>query len=278
MAAPETIRVAGLKIVAMDPMGIGVIVPPAPQTAERVFAEHPDIMVAIDGPMFSVCSGQPDDYDRYQCGRVDYYLHDSQRGVHVSGRRDHDDNGVTFSLSPAGFTAARGNAPAPGATVAIQCYPGLVEEGRVAVSQRTSGPDSQANGRVAMGLLRDGRLFFAYARMSMWNFANALVTAGAVWAGYTDGGGSSSLVQRLANGTLEGSDADDPRGRRVPSWLVWRDPARSGGSAPPGSRLSIPTASYAVPGAIAGTALLLTYLYLRRKSVAASVAGLGLRL
>lgn len=212
-----------LTLVAFDPAGLGVVTPARPSTAEDVFRSQPDVLVAIGGPMFSFCEGQPRDYGRYDCGRVNYALRDEDRGTHIPGLRSNDQDGVTFSVVGGALVAARGNAPAPGARVSIQTYPGLVEDGQVAVGSPTSGPDSENNGRVGLGVLRDGRAFFAYARCSLRVFAERLRSAGAVWAGYTDGGGSSSLVTRLG-AELVGVDADDPRGRRLPSWVVWSSP------------------------------------------------------
>lgn len=210
-----------LTMIAFDPAGIGVIVPPIPNTAADVFREHPEVEVAIDGPMFTICPGQPRNYDQYQCGTVSYRLYDAQRQTSVAGERSKDDVGLTFSLIGGRLIAARGNAPAPGATVAVQTYPGLVENGAIGVGNPETGPNAESNWRVAMGILRDGRAFFAHGRDSMFGFSTALRDAGAVWAGYTDGGGSASLVRRDQGGRLVGSDPDDPGGRRVPSWVVW---------------------------------------------------------
>ena len=212
-----------LTLIAFDPAGLGVVIPARPSTAEDVFRAHPDVLIAIGGPMFGFCEGQPRDYGRYECGRVDYALRDDARGARVPGLRSNDRVGVTFSVVGGSLVAARGNAPAAGARVSVQTYPGLVEDGQIAVSARTSGPDAENNGRVGLGVLRDGRAFFAYARCSMRVFAERLREAGATCAGYTDGGGSSSLVTRTA-GELVGVDADDPRGRRLPSWVVWSSP------------------------------------------------------
>lgn len=215
---------SSLTLVALPPEGLGIVVPARPATAEEVFAANPDVAAVIGGPMFGFCDGQPHDYARYDCGVVRYALADARRGVRVAGARENDARGLTFSVVGTQLAVARGNAPAPGATVAVQTYPGLVEDGAVAVGAPTGGPDAEVNGRVAMGVLRDGRAFFAYGRTSLRAFAERLRDAGATWAGYTDGGGSSSLVVRDAAGALIGVDADDPRGRRLPSWIVWAPP------------------------------------------------------
>ena len=247
MSAPEVIRAPGIKILAMSAAGFGVVVPPTPSTAGQLFAAHPEIVAAIDGPMFSICPGQPNDYAAYQCGRVNFTLLDRGRGVVQDAKPANLGHGVTFSLVGSTLLAARGAGAAPGATVAVQTYPGLVEDGQIAVGQPASGPNTETTGRIAMGVLRDGRMFFAYGRVPMHQFAVSLRDAGAAWAGYTDGGGSSSLVQRMADGSLAGSDADDPHGRRVPSWIVWSPGA--GGGAGTGGRSGGLTqqTSYAVP-------------------------------
>ena len=260
MSAPEVIRAPGIKILAMSAAGFGVVVPPTPTTAAQLFAAHPEVVAAIDGPMFSICPGQPSDYAAYQCGRVNFTLLDRGRGVAQDARQANLSNGVTFSLVGSNLLAARGAGVAPGATVAVQTFPGLVEDGQIAVGQPASGPNTETTGRIAMGILRDGRMFFAYGRLPMHQFAVSLRDAGAVWAGYTDGGGSSSLVQRMADGSLVGSDADDPRGRRVPSWVVWSPPRQGAGQ-----RGLAQQTSYAVPMLILAGAVTAAILIARRR-------------
>lgn len=242
MSAPVARQIGGLKLVLMDPAGAGVVVPSSPQNAADMFAQHAEVQAAIDGPMFGFCENTTHSYASYSCGRVDYLLLDMWRNVSVGGQSSYASRGVTFSVVNGRMTAARGRSVARGASVAFQCYPGLVEDGSIAVRRKDSGPDTQRVGRVAVGLMRDGSMFFAYAATSMYEFAEMLRSAGALWAGYTDGGGSSSLVVRGSDGALYGSDSDDPRGRRVPSWIVWSDP-RSGVTA---SRPNVPPPSYDV--------------------------------
>ena len=254
MTQPEVISTAGLKLVAFAPEGLGVLVPAAPSTAETLFREHPEVILAADGPMFSLCPGEPPDpqYTRYRCGIVDYGLIDVARGVSVRSR--YTGKGVTLSLVGGRLVGSRGWSPAAGASVAVQGYPGLVEAGRVAVGERPTGDNAVPNGRVAVGVLTDGRAFMAYARTDMRTFAERLAGAGAQWAAYTDGGGSSSLVLRRPTGELVGSDSDDPRGRRVPSWIVWAPAATSRQTVgPTGTRLVLPgaSASTAVPWVLA---------------------------
>lgn len=232
MSAIRISSSGGLKLVLLDPSGAGVVVPRNPQTAEQMFSENPDVTAAIDGPMFGFCEGTPRTYNQYTCGRVDYFLKDAARGVEVRGNSAYNRRGITFSLVNGRLLVSGGRSPDPRASVAFQCYPGLVERGNIAVSRRDSGPDSESVGRIAVGTMRDGTMFFAHARVSLHQFAVLLRDAGAVWAGYTDGGGSSSLVTRDEQGRLIGSDSDDPRGRRVPSFIVWSASRASSGAQP----------------------------------------------
>ena len=217
----EILRTSRPKVVALSPEGLGVVVPEHPETARQMFAAHPDVMAAVDGPMFGYCPGQPHNYATYQCGKVDYLLQDTRSGVNLPAKPGNEGKGITVSLVGNRLVGSRGASPAPSAIAAVQLYPALVIEGRAVEGLS----DTDRTGRVAVGILRDGRLGFAYTAASMPDFAALLASAGFVWAGYTDGGGSSSLVTR-EDGMLRGTDTDDPDGRRVPSWIVWREPDR----------------------------------------------------
>ena len=225
-ATVEIVSARNPKLLGVPPGGLGVIVPPTPITARTLFAQNPGVVLAVDGPMFSYCAGEPHDYDRYQCGSVDFLLSDTRTGVSVPGKPEFQSSGITFSISNGQIVGQPGRNPQPGSVAAFQLYPTLVQNGRVVVSERPpEHPDGQSNHRIAFGKLNDGRAFFAYGYASMYDFAQQLLGEGAVSAGYTDGGGSASLVMRMPDGSLQGSDANDPGGRRVPSWIVWtRDP------------------------------------------------------
>jgi hypothetical protein len=212
-----------LTIVAFPAAALGVVVPPEPWTAETLFGWDGSIAAAVDGPMFGYCAGQPHDYASYRCGVVDYYLRDKVAGVDVPGKADTAGVGLTISVKGGTAYVGAGRAPLPEADVAFQLYPGLVIGGEVDVRPAAAGSaNAERNHRVAVGVLSDGRAAFARAYLSMYDFAVALRQAGFVAAGYTDGGGSASLVTREESGGLLGSDSDDPRGRRVPSWIVAR--------------------------------------------------------
>lgn len=114
-------------------------------------------------------------------------------------------NGEAFVTS--GSTIARG------ADVAVQLYPSLVRNGQNIASRST---DAERTWRAALVMLDKKTLAFAIGqRVSMYEFAEALIAAGARDAGYTDGGGSTSLWSK-ANATRFGSAEN----RAVPSWLV----------------------------------------------------------
>lgn len=220
----ELVSPSAPKLLAFSPAGLGAIVTPRPVTARELFAAHPDVVAAIGGPMFSFCEGEPRDYGRYQCGAVDYKLLDRVRGASVAGK--YPRRGATLSLVRGEARVLDGDATPAGADVAIQGYPAIVRDGAVAVSRKPpTDYDGQPAGRVAYGTLSDGRAFFAYSYTSIYDFALQLIALGAYDAIYTDGGGSSSLVMRMPDGSLVGSDADDPGGRRLPSWVVWSQPA-----------------------------------------------------
>lgn len=216
----EVLRASGPKVIALPAHGFAVFVPREVQTARQLFAEHPEIVAAVDGPMFDYATGEPRSYATYRRGRVSYALGDTSTGANVAPVPGNERRGITLSLVDGRLVGSVGGTPALGADAWAQLYPSLVVNG--AVTQGLT--DSDRTWRVAVGILRDGRLGFAEGAMSMQAFADALASAGFVWAGYTDGGGSASLVTRDESGALRGSDPDDPDGRRVPSWIAWRRP------------------------------------------------------
>jgi len=219
----EIIRSRNPKIVAFPASALGVVAPANPAAARAVFGANPDVMLAVDGPMFEYCEGQPHDYAVYTCGTVRYLLQDNLSGVSVPGLPGYEDKGITISVVGGTAIGSLRRSPVPGASVAIQLSIGLVEDGAIGVRDHPpDDPSGQNDHRLAVGIMPDGKIAFAYARAPVYEFAVMLRDAGMRWAGYTDGGGSSSLVMRKPDGSLEGTDADDPDGRRVPSWIVAR--------------------------------------------------------
>lgn len=179
-----------------------------------------DLKAALDGPMFSNCSSGS--YAASTCADIRYLHLDRVAGISIASERPTD--GITLGTRGDGSIAfaVRGTSIPDDARIAVQLFPPLVVDGEVVASN--VGTNAESTRRAAAGLLEDGRIAFAVASgVSMVAFAQMLRSAGFVWAGYTDGGGSTSL---LANGEHVGS----PERRRVASFLVAREPSWGGGS------------------------------------------------
>lgn len=162
----------------------------------------------LDGPMFTKCDPSGS-YASQDCGHVVYQHFDLSSGVSFESKRS--SVGMTISVMPDGSTvAASGSTAAQGARLSVQLYPKLVVQG-----QPASVADQGVFGYVAaLAVMRDGRMAFVIGRnMSLPTFARQLADAGAVYAGYTDGGGSASLA------TLDGYVGSSEH-RRVLTWLV----------------------------------------------------------
>lgn len=197
----------------------------------------------LDGPMFDKCdSGQP--YSQQTCGEV-LYRHYDLSGINIPS--SFPDRGITISVLGNGTArAARGADVAAGAKVAVQLYPELVWDGE---PSRVSDVDVKT--RAALAIMSDGRLAFVVAQpMTMPQFARLLAQAGAVYAGYTDGGGSASMA---TNDYYAGSTEH----RRVVTWLFAKM-----------RESSVVTAVRASPGSSAAIALviggLITYAVWKR--------------
>ena len=174
--------------------------------------ERSGAMAALDGPMFTACDGSEpprEGYARYQCGTVHYRHLDRAAGIDTPSL--HPSRGLTISVAGGQASAALGDQPAPSADVAVQLYPALVYQGEV---QRTVA--TVYNHVAALAVMRDGRLAMAVGRsMSMPTLAQRLIEAGALYAGYTDGGGSAALITPTQY-------AGSGEHRRVVTWLVVR--------------------------------------------------------
>lgn len=217
-------RSSNPKIIAVPADGVGIVVPLHPATARQIYDAHKDVFASVNGPMLDFCPGEPHDYATYQCGTHLSLLRDRVAGVGIEGTSNTAARGITISIRNGVAKGSRHRSPDPRALVAFQLYPGMVEDGRIAIGEKPpEDPDSRGANRVAVGILGDGRIGFAYSYASMIAFARQLQAAGFSWAGYTDGGGSSSMITRGDDGQLRGSDPDDPGGRRVGSFIVWRE-------------------------------------------------------
>jgi len=210
--------------IAATPRGAGFV----PQTAAQVAAAG--YAAVLNGPMFSLCSGESArvaqdhpgctgncTYQYTQCESLDYAHVDAGAGIYAAG--DNPGRGIVLAVVDGRGVASTGGVPSS-AAVAVQLYPALVAEG---VAQNTSagGSNLETVWRSALALMGDGTFALVVGRMTMAGFAGALRAAGAVAAGYTDGGGSTAL---LAEGTRVGSSENRP----VPSWLVVGEPGGGG--------------------------------------------------
>ncbi len=135
MPAP-TLRVAGrLTLIEFPPDMLGLYVQPAgpdqgvPLTADQVLRANPSVVALLNGPMFDLCPGQPDDYGAYTCGRFRYLHADAGAGVLAPGTNP--SSGLTIAVVNGQGLAFPGAADPPGATFALQLYPALVAGGAV---------------------------------------------------------------------------------------------------------------------------------------------------
>lgn len=204
--------VGPLKVVSFPPQDLRLEVDlldgraTRPETAAQVIDRiRPDAICA--GPMFEFFQSGSN-YATYDIARLIYRYLDVQSSVNVAS--SYPTRGGTISV--VGNVAAfnRGDGIQPGSTVAIQGYPSLVEEGR---NVANASIDTHAEGRCAVGILNTGEVFFALATLGMYEFARQLIAAGAMWAIYTDGGGSATLFAK--NAFSIGLSA-----RRLPCYLM----------------------------------------------------------
>jgi hypothetical protein len=201
-----------LTIAAFQPSQLGILALPnadgtvTPIGPGDVLTYAPNIDAAINGPMYDTCGGADD--ASASCDIVDFLQYDSQRGVSLPGSRP--GQGIVISVVNGVATASDTIAVPPGASVSVQCYPSIVEN-----SVTTNPADSTVEMRSALAILNDGRLAFALAQegATMPQFAQALMRAGATYAGYTDGGGSAHLVTQSG---IQGATEQ----RRVATWLT----------------------------------------------------------
>jgi hypothetical protein len=171
----------------------------------------------LNGPMFDKCDPAAP-YASQTCGHVTYKHFDLSSGVNYPSQRS--GVGMTISVMPDGSTvAASGSTVAPGARLSVQLYPALVVQGQ----PRPVADQGAFSYVAALAVMSDGRMAFVVGRnLSLPVFAAQLVSAGALYAGYTDGGGSASLA------TLDGYVGSSEH-RRVLTWLVAR-PSTAGSS------------------------------------------------
>lgn len=196
-----------------------------PETLRQVLARMPDVRAAIDGPMFEIADGKP--YTSSGKARLLYRYLDRRRGVDVASR--YPDRGATLSVTGTGIAVwSRGAREAPDAVFALQGFPELLRDG---ANVANPARDADVTGRAALVRLGDGRVGFAAGRASMHGFASALrglATVQVTDAVYLDGGGSTALAARGADGALVASVGLDAR--RVPSYVLAVPPGSAWGS------------------------------------------------
>lgn len=223
ISSPAWRSLGALKYVVVPPRLALIAAPLTARTTRPLTSAQalavPGVAAVVDGAMFDTCGGprqrgetQAAFYRRVGCARPNWRALDRARGVDFPSTRPTE--GVTLSISAAGVvTAAGGATTAPDAQVAFQLYPPLVRRGR-AVDGINGGPNAETNWRAGVGVTAAGQIILAVGRMSMADLAAALVRAGAVEAGYTDGGGSGRVV--TADGRREGSTENRP----VAMWIA----------------------------------------------------------
>ena len=183
----------------------------APTTAAEAL-EASGALAVLDGPMFERCEGRT--YAASTCADLDY-LH---RAPGLSDPGEHPTRGATLSAWKGGASIAPGAQVDPRAQVAVQLYPALLLDGRNVATD--DGTNTDRVWRAGVGLHpRLGVVFAVMPSATMRGFAEALRALGVVSAGYTDGGGSASLLVR----GLERVGSSE--NRRVASWLVALPPS-----------------------------------------------------
>lgn len=185
----------------------------APSTASEALGQDASLAAVLDGPMFEKCG--EGSYATYRCGEPRFLVKDDD----TYEASDEPGVGGTIWVEEGVAKFMRGAVLVPNATVAVQGYPTLVEDGRNVAG--TSGNLADHVWRAALVIGRDGQLWFAVGHDTMHGFATSLINAGALHALYTDGGGSARLATRDG---FVGSSED----RRVPLWLGVREGVAGG--------------------------------------------------
>lgn len=183
-------------------------------TAQQALENDPSISAVLDGPMYDDV-GSTD-------AVLDYGYFDRVAHIEEPGMRPR--SGITLLVNTDGSVryddqgSAIPDRLSDDTLVAVQLYPALLLD-RENATNRTQ--NTSTDWRAGLAYMDDGQLALAVMRAPMWEFAEALRSAGAVHAGYTDGGGSTLL--QTARGEHRGSSEN----RAVASWLGIRPSARS---------------------------------------------------
>lgn len=175
-----------------EPSALGAIVPAAPIFPREVLTTG----VVACGPMFTH-------------GRVDFVVRDRSTHTDAPGRFPRE--GATVAIEGGRAVVRPGAAPGD-AAVAVQGYPWIVRDGEIHASPTV---DAEHVGRVALVVLRDGRVGIAVRTGPMFTFARELDAGGAEHVVYLDGGGSTFV---RADGRTRGQEGE----RRLPSFVILR--------------------------------------------------------
>ena len=227
MSEVEFLDRQGLSILAFDPSLLGLAVKPIgngrfdPMTLSEVMRRE-DVLAAIDGSMFTNCD--PGSNERtLECANPELAALDRSQGVLEQSDRGKGDQGISLWIVNGRARWTLGGSIDSEAAVGAQFYPSLVVNGRVS-EVSTSGGNAHIVGRAAVLGLADGRVAFATGRDSLQGFARRCAAAGAVWAGYTDGGTSYSMGLREASGSFRRWGMSEANERPVAMFLVARRP------------------------------------------------------
>lgn len=252
--AVEYDRVGSLHRVTFEPSQLGIVASSRDRSGTYVpmrlaqAMSSSEVVAALDGPMFSTCDSAG--YSTSRCADPRFAQYDAGPGVIDLANPGEASKGITLSVRGGAARWSRSSATLPDADVVVQLYPSLVEDGRV-VSVSTSGSNASRVWRAAVAQYRDGRLAFVVGVETLAGFAQALAQSGAVWAGYTDGGGSTALGMRGIDPSAPISRWGSSEDRPVAVFLVAKARARASGP----SGLS-PLAKAALSGvAVAAAAL-----------------------
>lgn len=167
-------------VVKFPPSWLHVVRGPV-RDLDQVLGDYPSAMFAADGSMYNSAAG------------TDAFLWlDAAFNTRVPTKVPGE--GMTISVVNGVATAAYGGVPASGASVAVQTWPSLVNQG-VAVPHITAG-NSERVWRIGMGVSRDGMIMVVMLVGSMLDLSNRMVREGMVNAGYLDGGSSLAAEAR----------------------------------------------------------------------------------
>jgi len=181
----------GIILVVARAEGLGAVVG---GTAAQAIASRIDASAVSCGAMFDAQ------------GPV-YALRDRAHGVERPSR-DTSRGAAVCVVGGRAVMAAGGAIPAD-ATAAVQGYPTMVHGGVVA----GLADDTSRTGRVALGILRDGRIALCLYQGGMRAFARELVRVGVMEAVYLDGGRATTVQTRDGSLARVGTEVSQ-------SWVV----------------------------------------------------------